>query len=93
MFNTKSEPSVNYGPWVIMTCQCRLTNVASVEDVNKETEAKEYRENLWNFLSIWLWSETSKKSKKINQKKKCIAESLCFAPKMVTVLLMGYIPI
>lgn len=64
MFNTKSEPSVNYGPWVIMMRPCRLTNVASVADVNKETEAKEYRENLRNFLSIWLWSETSKKKKK-----------------------------
>ena len=86
MFNTKSEPSVSYGPWVIMMCQCRLTNVASADDVNKETKAKEYGENLWNFLSIrWLLKKKKKKS--------CIAESLCSAPEMVTALLMGYTPI
>ena len=24
MYNTKSEPNVNYGPWVIMMSQCRF---------------------------------------------------------------------
>ena len=82
MFNIKSEPS---GPWVIMMCQCRLTNVASADDVNKETKAKEYGENLWSFLSIcWLLKK---------KKKSCIAESLCSAPEMVIALLMGYTPV
>ena len=70
MFNTKSEPGVNYGPWVTMMHPCRFTNVASVDDVNKETEAKEYRENLRAFLSMWLWSETSKKKKNLKNQLK-----------------------
>lgn len=24
MYNSKSEPNVNYGLWVMMKCQCRL---------------------------------------------------------------------
>ena len=26
MYNTKSEPNVNYGVWVIMMCQCSFIN-------------------------------------------------------------------
>lgn len=67
MYNTKSQPNVNYGLWMIMTSQCRFITCKKGITLVGDTDnggfyACMYLGNLCTFCSIFCESKTAQKN-------------------------------